>query len=164
MPQEQFNTGGYVVHMLYLFLPLIAGWIHVSVVKLKRSEKIELFLIYYLVIAVGVQALFGGYLQIFHSEYVSQYVGWKNTPFLRELGMANITFGVLAISSIWIRGHWRTAAGVAYGLFLWLAAIGHIFSYFETEVTGPGNIGPTLWTDILIPVALFILLGMRKKV
>lgn len=153
MPQCQFSLGLFLA-LVYIFLPLLLGWIHVSVKKLTRSEKIELFLIYYLAIGVGFQGLISGYLHLFHSEFVSMYFGWPDTPFISQVGMASLGYAVLGIGSIWMRGHWRTAAGIGFGVFLWLASIGHLTTY--------GSGGAILWSDILVPLAIFILLGMRK--
>ena len=163
MPEDQMDIGGAILSILYIVLPLILGQIHVRGKKLSKQQKVEIFLVYFLAISVGVQGIIAGYLQIFHSDFIASYVGWQDTPFLREVGMANLSFAVLGIASIWIKGHWRTATGIGWGIYLWLAALGHIVSYFASDVMSYGNTGPTLWSDILLPLAVFILLGMRKR-
>ena len=50
-----------------------------------------------------------------------------NTPFLREVGFANISYGILGILSIKYRSFWVPTI-IAYAVFMWGAAIGHLYS------------------------------------
>lgn len=48
-------------------------------------------------------------------------------------------------------------------MFLWGAAIGHIHQIVTTGNEAPGNAGVMLYTDILLPLAGFILLWLRWR-
>jgi hypothetical protein len=165
MDQRSFNVGGFVLHILYIFLPIVLGAITLAVKKhiKSTSAKVEVFFMYYLIIAVGVQALLTGCLQIFVAERIANYAKWPFSPFLTEVGLANLAFGILGIMCIWVKGSWREAAAIGYSIFLIGAGINHIVNIMTTGNMGPGNYGPTLWSDILVPVALWILLALRHS-
>lgn len=163
MEQTPFKIVGITFFLLYIILPLVLGWLHIISSKGVKTAKrsVNIFLGYYVVIGVGIQGLVSAVYQLFFPKIVASYVGWPYSPFLLEVGMANLSYGILGIVSIWFREGWRTATAVGYAIFLICAAIGHIVSIVTTGNWSLGNAGPTLWIDILLPIALFILLILR---
>lgn len=161
MTQEQFDFGASLFHLLYLLLPLLGAIIHVSITK--PHDKVEIFFLYYLVIGVGAQGVIGGFTQLVNPDRVAGFMGWSSCNFITELGKANFCFGVLGILSIWITGQWRLAAAIGYGLFLLLCGLGHIADAMRENNFSQGNVGAVLWADILIPIALAILLCLRRR-
>ena len=140
--------------LTYIFLPCILGYLHTFI----KGDKVaaNVFLGYYIFIAVGLQGLLTGYWQIAKPEFVVDYVQWPYSPFLLELGMANIAFGVLGIFSLWRGQGWQAAAATGYGLFLFLTGIGHLLDILHHGPT-PGSAGSFLFGDLLVPLILFLL-------
>jgi len=128
-----------------------------------RRWSVERFLLAFLVIGVGVQGAWIGLQQMLTAEQVAEYVGWPYSPFINELGYMNFMFGLLGILCIWVRGTWWNAAGIGYAGFLLLAAANHIYDAVAHDNLSIGNVGPTLWSDIVIGGALLLLLYLRHR-
>lgn len=153
MAQIPFHPGEAFIALVYIFLPFILGSIHAFI----KGDKPDLFLNYYLFISVGIQGLVTGYVQMVRPDVVVAHVGWPNSPFILELGMANAAFGILGILSIWRDRGWRAATATGYGLFLLLTGIGHLVDILQHGFN-PGNAGFFLLSDLLVPFILFLVL------
>jgi len=163
MDQKIYNIWGLILHVLYIFLPLILGGVTILLKKQVRTAaaKVEIFFAYYLIISVGVQGLLTGCLQIFVAESVVNLAKWPFSPFLMEVGFANLVFGILGIASIWLKGLWRDATAIGYSLFLIAIAINLIVNISQKGNIANIHYGPKLWSDILVPVALWILVALE---
>lgn len=154
------------MEMWYLFvgIPILGALIHLLVSKKPKTLNriIELLLVWFLGFGIGVGSIFSGLTQVFSPEMVAQSVGWPNTPFLREVGFANISYGILGLLSIRYRSFWAPTI-IAYTVFMWGAAIGHIFNIQQTGNVAAGNAGTVLYLDILMPIFFIILLLAYQK-
>ena len=119
-------------------------------------------LLWFLGFGIGVGSIFSGLAQILSPEMVAQSVGWPNTPFLREVGFANISYGILGILSIKYRSFWVPTI-IAYAVFMWGAAIGHLYCIKQTGNLAAGNAGTVLYLDILMPILFILLLVTYNK-
>jgi hypothetical protein len=154
------------MEMWYLFvgIPILGALIHLLVSKKPKTLNriIELLLVWFLGFGIGVGSIFSGLTQVFSPEMVAQSVGWPNTPFLREVGFANISYGILGLLSIRYRSFWAPTI-IAYTVFMWGAAIGHILNIQQTGNVAAGNAGTVLYLDILMPIFFIILLVAYQK-
>lgn len=164
MDQQQFEVGAMVTYLCYVFLPLIIGGIHLCFKKeCPWPTRAKIMLSYYTLISVGLQGVIVGSMQLFNAEQVAHYVRWPYSPFLLLLGVANLVFGLLGLSAWWIKGTWRAAAAAGFGLFLLFSAFLHLYDAFFHRNWSVGNLGPALWSSLLVPVALFGLLYVSLK-
>lgn len=161
MEQSFFKAGEAVVAFAYIFLPLILGLIH-AYFKKDKAQKVNILLAYYLFIGVGIQGVVTGILQMNQPDMVVSFVQWPYSPFLIELGMANLALGLLGIVSVWLDNSWKLAASVAYGLFLLFTGVGHVIN-IGLKGSHPGDAGAFLWSDLFVPVALFILIALQRQ-
>ena len=116
-----------------------------------------------LVFLVGVPGIVGASGHVFAADQVAESIGWpKGSPFQFEVGMANLSFGVLGIMCSWVTGDFWTATVVGFSVFLWGDAIGHVRQMVQEKNFNPGNAGTVFWMDILIPAALYVLLFTYK--
>src|SRR5579863_2815120 len=104
MYQGHYNVGNIVLHFIFLLLPAILGAIYA--LRQKMRDRVEVYLIFYVVISIGLQGLLAGIWQTCASYRSPPYAGWPYNPFLFELGMANLAFGVLGILSVWYKEQW----------------------------------------------------------
>lgn len=143
--------GDAVLGLCYIFLPILFSMIHSKI-----SPSSNLLLKYYVFISVGIQGILTGMIQIVFSQIVVDYVRWDHSPFLSELGMANLSFGLLGLLAIRINIHWQKAAAFCYGCFLLITGIGHLVDiiYFGANA---GNSGYFLWADLFIGIILLYL-------
>ena len=154
------------MEMWYIFIavPIIGALLHFFVSKKARTKNrfIEVFLLWFLGFGIGIGSIFNGLFQVFSPEMVAQSVGWPNTPFLREVGFANISYGILGLLSIKYRSFWAPTI-IAYTVFMWGAAIGHIYSIQQTGNLAAGNAGAVLYLDILMPIVFILLFIAYNK-
>ncbi|CEL24052.1 putative membrane protein [Methanobacterium formicicum] len=145
-------------------VPLLGAIIHLFVSKKPRSLNriTELLLLWYLGVGIGVGSLFSGLVQVISPEIVAQSTGWGYSPFLREVGFANISYGILGLLAVRFRNFWAPAI-IAYAVFMWGAAAGHIYEIQQNVNLSVGNAGTVLYLDILMPLFLIILLLVYQK-
>jgi hypothetical protein len=117
----------YSILLLMLIFPLIS--IAFDTYHHPEFELLPLFGKWFIFWAIGARLLLAGLRQsvkpaftlveIFHIQNTESQV------IVRELGFANLCFGITAILSIFIPD-WRAAAGFIGGLYMGIAGIHHI--------------------------------------
>ena len=152
------------ISYIFVGVPLLGAIIHLFVSKKPRSLNriTELLLLWYLGVGIGVGSLFSGFVQVISPEIVAQSTGWGYSPFLREVGFANISYGILGLLAVRFRNFWAPAI-IAYAVFMWGAAAGHIYEIQQNANLSVGNAGTVLYLDILMPLFLIILLLVYQK-
>ncbi|MDD3753356.1 MAG: hypothetical protein PHQ17_02200 [Methanobacterium sp.] len=149
---------------IFVAVPIIGAILHFFIIKkeLTKNRVLEVLLLWFLGFGIGVGSIFSGLAQIVSPEIVAQSVGWPNSPFLREVGFANISYGILGILSIKYRSFWAPTI-IAYAVFMWGAAISHIHNIQQTGNLASGNAGTVLYLDILMPIIFILLLFTYNK-
>jgi len=130
---------------------------------LNREVVIEAFFSYYLLFSIGISYIYNFALHVFFSKISAEFIGWADSPFQFEVGVASLGFGIVGL--IAVRGSlgFRAAAIIAPAFFLWGAAGGHIYQIIKYQNYAPGNAGVILWTDIILPFIGFGLLYLSYK-
>jgi hypothetical protein len=104
---------------------------------------------------VGVQGWVyaGGHL--FFADQVADSIGWgRGSPFQFEVGLANLSYGVLGVFASSYGRDWWLATVVAFSVFYLGAAVGHLRHIVVERNFSPGNAGPVLFIDIAVPLFL----------
>ncbi len=161
MDENFFRVGEITISLTFIILPFILGYAH-ALVKGKKGDKWELIFLYYLFISVGMQGVITGISQITIPETISANLEWANSPFLLELGMANISFGAVGIVAPWINRGWCASAALSYSLFLFITGMGHLIELIQIG-PNPGNAGGFLYSDLLVPVFTLTFLVLSRK-
>ncbi|MCB1149851.1 MAG: hypothetical protein KDK48_06765 [Chlamydiia bacterium] len=147
---------------LYLFgLAVLFTLVHYA---WKRGSFAETFLAYLLFFNVGLMGLLAGYAHIFMGPEIAEQIGWApGSPFQFEMGIANISYGVLGVLSFWRRGKFWEATVIGYSILLLGAMVGHIIEWTKGD-SAPLNIGPAIWLwDFVLPLLLLGLLFYWRK-
>lgn len=123
----------------------------------------EALLSWFLFFSIGVSFLYNFVMHVFFGEMAARFIGWADSPFQAEVGYASLGFA--AVGFLAFRGgrDLRLAAILGPALFLWGAAIGHAIQMVRMHNFAPGNAGVVFWTDILLPVAGFVLLALAGR-
>lgn len=154
-----FNIPEVCVAVLLIFLPFLLALIHA---KAKGKKFNELLLNYYLFISVGIQGIHSGLVEILSPDIVVFYTKWNYSRFLLELGMANVSFGILGTLCFWCSDGWKKATACGYGLFLFMTGVGHLVNIAQ-HGPSPGDLGGFLFSDLLVPCALFYAVSVNRK-
>ena len=125
-----------------------------------RVRLIELFLLYQLVFNVGITSLVAFLGLTFMSDYMAHYLNWPIAPFEQELGSINLAFGVLGLLCIWFRQLFWVATILGFSIWILSDGIRHLYL---TPHNYAGNVGIMLYTDLIIPVLLLVLLFLYRK-
>lgn len=155
--------------MLVLILPalsLILASLHVVFSQQPRTRErvAEITLLYLFAIQVGLFGLMASLWQTVRAESTAQFIGWPpGNPFEYEVGAANLAFAVLGVLCIWKRGSFWTATGIGWSVFLLGAAAVHLYQIRAGQPYAPGNAGPMLYLDVLLPLLVLGLLAVRSR-
>ncbi len=115
---------------------------------------------------VGVTGIYTFVCHVFFAESTAAHIGWQTSPFQYEVGMADLTVGVLGVLAFWGSVGFRWAATIAATVWLWGDAVGHVRQMIVAKNFAPGNAGSWFWTDVLLPpimIASLILASRRPS-
>ncbi|GGF87998.1 hypothetical protein GCM10007301_54910 [Azorhizobium oxalatiphilum] len=117
-----------------------------------------------LLFPVGLLGLWAALGHIVFANQAAAAIGWAPSPFQTEVGLANLGIGIAGlIGYVYRDWGYRLGVSLVTGVFLLGAAAGHIYQMYLTGNLAPGNAGPILYTDVLTPLALFILLAITRR-
>jgi hypothetical protein len=118
---------------------------------------------YVLVFPLGLQSLWAFLCHVFIPEQTAASIGWEPSPFQYEVGVANLGIGLAALYAAFQGFQARAAVAVMAACFLGGAALGHIRDIALGDNLTPGNAGPILYTDILTPIVILVLLLLLPR-
>ncbi len=117
-----------------------------------------------LLFPVGLMGLWAALGHIVFAAQAAASIGWAPSPFQFEVGVANLGIGLAGlIGALYRDWGYRLAVAVMTCGFLGGAAVGHVVQIAKTGNLAAGNAGPILYTDVLTPLALLILLGLTWR-
>ena len=146
---------------------LIIFFILAHLSRLKREERtrpriVEIALLYILGIG-GFSSIISGFLHLIYGDELAESIGWQaGNPFQWEVGFANIALGVIGYMCFWRRDFWLPTV-IARTIFAWGAGITHVVDIVERGNFAPGNAGPILYVDFLVPIVWLVLLTFYKR-
>lgn len=153
--------------LVFIAIAVVLATIHLLLSRKGRASGAaiaETYLLYLFVIYVGLMGLLSAYAHVFRPVQTSASIGWSTSPYEYEVGMADLTVGVLGVLCVWVRGNFWLATAIAN--FFWLEgdAIGHIRQIEEYNNHAPNNSGIFLYLEIMMPfIILLLTLYHRKK-
>ncbi|RAI44449.1 DUF6790 family protein [Rhodoplanes roseus] len=112
---------------------------------------------------VGLMGLWGALGHIAFAQQAAASIGWAPSPFQYEVGVANLGIGLAGLYAAFRGFEARLATALMVAAFLGGAAVGHVRDIVASGNLAPGNAGPILVTDIVTPLALLLLLAVRRR-
>ena len=128
-----------------------------------RGFVVDRLLRYLFLFPLGLQGLWAFIGHVFFAEQAAASIGWANTPFQYEVGVANLGLGLAAIYAAFKGFEARLAVAIVGACFLIGAGIIHIVDIVGQGNLAPGNAGPILVTDFLTPLAILVLLAFASE-
>lgn len=127
-----------------------------------RGFVVDRLLRYLFVFPLGLQGLWGFVGHVFFPAQSAAAIGWPDTPFQLEVGMANLGLGLASVYAAFRGFEARLAAALAAASFLIGAGLIHIKDIVAEGNFAPGNAGPIMVTDFLTPIAVLVLLFLAS--
>jgi hypothetical protein len=152
--------------LVFIVLSLVAASIHLAVSPNSRAGNLAIvrtYLLYLFVVYVGLMGLLTAYAHVFHPIRTSASIGWSTSPYEYEVGMADLTVGVLGILCLWFRGNFWLATAIANAVWLLGDAIGHIHQIAANNNHAANNSGIFLIAEILTPLIILLLALYNQK-
>jgi hypothetical protein len=128
-----------------------------------RGVVVEKILRWFVFFSVGVYNLYNFAMHVFFGEMSARFIGWADSPFQLEVGMASLGFAVVGFLASSRSFDMRLAAILAPSIFTLGAAVGHVRQMVTARNFAPGNAGVMFYADILIPVLGFGLLWASRS-
>lgn len=124
----------------------------------------EVLLSYILLFNVGVMGFLAAFAHIFMGPETAKLIGWEpGSPFQFEMGIANLSYGVIGVLAYWIRGNFWVAVVVGWSVLMLGCFLGHIMDYVLHGNNAPYNIGIYIWiNDLILPFVTLVLLKVSK--
>jgi hypothetical protein len=156
----------FVTAFLFIFVSVIVAIIYLLIDKWPRTRHrvIEVFLLSFLAINIGIVSLIGFVGHVFFADSIAVSIGWAGgSPFQLEVAFANLAVGILGITCVWLRGNYWIATAIAATTFLWGDAFVHIMDIVVHGNYARGNAGGPLYNDILVPLIVIVLLAAYAR-
>jgi hypothetical protein len=155
-----------VFNLVFALAALLAASIHVALSPKRRSDPAAIaatYLIYLLFFYVGVMGVFTAYAHVFRPVQTSASIGWSTSPYEYEVGMADLTVGVLGILCLWFRGNFWLATAIANAVWLLGDAVGHIRQEMLYNNHAANNSGIFLAAEIITPLLILFLAFYNRR-
>jgi hypothetical protein len=116
------------------------------------------YLSWILLLAVGVDGLWAGVFHVFFPAIASAQIGWQQSPFEFEIGIADIALGLVAVIAFWRSLAFQSAIATYAIIFYGGVVIGHLIQALEHGDYAADNFGILLVLTIGRAAALAALL------
>ena len=149
-----------------IFVVLILGCLHIAATKRPRTrlQIVDILLLYLFIFSIGLGGLIGFLGHTFRADSTAASIGWPvHNPFQYEVALANLAFGILGISCAWVRDGFWTATAIGWSVFILGAACVHLRQIHAGQPFAPGNAGAILYFDLIVPVLVLMLIGVRER-
>jgi hypothetical protein len=131
---------------------------------LTSALVVEKLLAWHVFFAIGAAYFYNFVMHSFFGEMAARFIGWANSPFQFEVGVASLGFSVVGFLAAFRSFDLRLAAILGASIFSLGAAAGHIYQMATAHNFAPGNAGLIFYTDIIIPLIGFVLLWLNRQV
>jgi hypothetical protein len=103
------------------------------------------------------------YAHVFRPVETSASIGWSTSPYEYEVGMADLTVGVLGILCLRFRGDFWLATAIANAVWLLGDAVGHVRQMTLNNNHASNNSGIFLVTEIIMPLVILSLTLYHRR-
>jgi NADH:ubiquinone oxidoreductase subunit 6 (subunit J) len=128
--------------------------IHRDAQPRSRARTLEILLVWWMVMAVGVAAIFGAMFHLFDGPETAREIGYTNGDggFQTEVAFADLAIGVLGVLCARFRDGFLLAAVIAVSIAYLGDAYGHLHQASIHDNHDPDNTGLLLWADFIVPL------------
>jgi NADH:ubiquinone oxidoreductase subunit 6 (subunit J) len=130
-----------------------------------HARTLEIFLVWWMVVAVGVAAIFGAMFHLFDGPHTAREIGYSNGDggFQTEVGFADLAIGILGVLCARFRDGFLLAAVIAVSVSYLGDAYGHLHQEAIHDNHDPDNTGLLLWSDFIVPLVAIALYAAWQR-
>jgi hypothetical protein len=155
-----------VLYILCVVVALLGATIHRWRDKERRSRArtLEIYLVWWLAVAIGVNNIIGGILHIVDGPSIASQIGFTRGDggFQFENAMSDVAIGTIAFLCIWFRGNFLLAAVIAITISWWGDEYGHIYQAVVRGNHHPLNTGLVIYSDFILPLVALVLYALFR--
>jgi uncharacterized protein DUF6790 len=156
-----------VPFLVFAAIALIGASIHLHRDGRPRTaaRTLEIFLVWWMVVAVGIAAIFGAMFHLFDGPDTAREIGYTNGDggFQTEIGFADLAIGALGVLCWRCRDGFLLAAVVAVSISYLGDAYGHLHQEAIHDNHDPDNTGLLLWSDFITPLVALALYAAHRR-
>lgn len=151
--------------LTFLVIGLVASLIAIarSPAPVSSATIVDKLIAWHVFFAIGVTHLYNFVCHVFFGEMAAAFIGWADSPFQLEVGMASLGFSAVAFVAAFRSFDLRLAAILGPALFSLGAAAGHVHQMVTAHNFAPGNAGIIFYMDIIVPLVGFVLLTLQHR-
>ena len=153
--------------LVFAAISLIGAAIHLHRDSQPRStaRSLEIFLVWWMVVAVGISGVFGSMFHFFDGPDTARNIGFTNGDggFQTEVGFADLAIGVLGVLCAWFRDRFLLAAVLAVSIAYLGDAYGHLHQAAIHDNHARDNTGLVLWSDFIVPLVAIALYALLER-
>ena len=152
--------------VFFSLLALLAASVHLAFSPQRRRSGSAIagtYLLYLLFFYVGLMGVLTAYAHVFRPVQTSASIGWSTSPYEYEVGMADLTMGVLGVLCLKFRGDFWLATAIANAVWLLGDAVGHIRQMTLYNNHASNNSGIFLATEIMMPLVILLLTLYHRR-
>jgi len=130
------------------------------------STAVDTFLVWWLAVAAGAGSVLGAAAHLFDGPATAEMIGYTrgNGGFQFENAMGDLSIGIAGLLCVRFRGDFWLAVIVVLSVQFYGDGAGHLYYRLAENNTEPGNVGPPLWLDFIIPtVAWGLYCASRRR-
>jgi hypothetical protein len=149
-----------VLQVFFTVVAIVGASIHLALSSSRRSSSNAIagtYLQYLLFSYVGLMGVLTAYAHVFRPLQTSASIGWATSPYEYEVGMADLTVGVLGLLCLKFRGDFWLATAIANAVWLWGDAIGHVRQMTLYYNHAANNSGIFLIMEFATPLVILML-------
>jgi uncharacterized membrane protein len=155
-----------MLQVFFAVMALVAASVHLMLSSKRRSGAVSIvrtYLLYLLFIYVGLMGLFTAYYHVFRPVEASASIGWSTSPYEYEVGMADLTVGVLGVLCLVFGEGFRSATAIAEAVWLLGDAVGHMKQMVANNNHAEYNSGIFLIFELAMPVLILGLVFYHRR-
>jgi hypothetical protein len=155
---SNFTLTFFLIGMLFSAVAIVRAPKPVS-----NAVAVEKILSWFVFWTIGVAYFYNFVFHVFFGEMAAKFIGWADSPFQLEVGMASLGCSVVGFLAAFRSFDLRLAAILSPAIFMLGAAVGHVHQMIVANNFAPGNAGFMFWSDIFFPLMGFALLWLSRS-
>ncbi len=141
----------------FFLWPAVVAIIIGSLQKSTHLNRSALILKQLLLWFGGIVFLYSGSMHLFFANFTAQKIGWANSPFQFEVGLANFSAALICLMA-YFRPHRYYWLATIFSLIIFSsgAGFGHVYQLLYYHNHAASNSGTILYADIFVPLIMLV--------